>query len=193
MKCLVVIAHPLAESLCRSLADEAIAALRRAGHTIEVLDLHAEAFEPAMTPEERKSYGHETMADQRRARQLTEAEILVLVFPVWWSSFPAMLKGWFDRTWVPGVAFDHSPHGGALIPRLHGLRHALAITTFGGPAIFDWLVMWQPVRRVLQRAIIGACAPRATFRHLALYGAETVTPERYNRFADKIRNAVARL
>jgi hypothetical protein len=40
-------------------------------------------------------------------QRLQRAEILVLVFSIWWFGLPALLKGWFDRVWAPGVAFDH--------------------------------------------------------------------------------------
>ena len=52
------------------------------------------------------------------SRGSCSAEKLVFVFPQWWFNVPAILKGFFDRVLVPGVAFDHASGGGPLIPRL---------------------------------------------------------------------------
>ena len=106
------------------------------------------------------------------------AEALVLVFPTWWFGFPAVLKGWFDRVWTPGLAFDHSPGFGPMIPRLHGLQEVLAVTTMGAPAWIDWLVLRRPVRRVLRWAILKPCAPNARLTWRVLHSAEAVAEPR---------------
>ena len=82
--------------------------------------------------------------------RLKEAEALVLLFPNWWFGFPAMLKGWFDRVWGPGIAYDHASDFGPIIPRLDNLKRVLAITTMEAPRWVDRLVMWQPVKRILE-------------------------------------------
>ncbi len=116
--------------------------------------------------------------------------MLILVFPTWWSGFPALLKGWFDRVWAPGVAYDRTPSGAAMIPRLGALREVLAVTTLGGPWWADWLVMRRPLRRVLARGILGPCAPRARLTWAALYRAEAVEPERLARFEARLAAAL---
>lgn len=186
MRALVVIAHPLDDSLCKSLAKAAIATLRERGHTVEVLDLHDCGFDPVLTADERRAYYRNGSGDQEMTQQLRDAEILLLVFPTWWFGFPAILKGWFDRAWIPGTAFDNAPDNSAIMPRLTSLRHAVAITTLGSPRWVDWLVLRQPVKRILKRAIIGACAPQAKFHYLALHRAEAVSKLRFDQFAAKI-------
>ena len=89
-----------------------------------------------------------------------------------------MLKGWFDRVWTPGVAFDHSPGFGPMIPRLHGLQEVLAVTTMGAPAWIDWLVLRRPVRRILRLAILKPCAPKARLTWRVLHSAEKVQASR---------------
>ena len=118
-----------------------------------------------LTEAERRSYYAESFdatAVSGEAARLTDAEALVLVFPTWWYGFPAILKGWFDRVWSPGIAFDHSSNFGPIKPRLK-LARVLAITTIGSPWWIDTLVLWQPVRRILRIAILGACARSARF------------------------------
>lgn len=194
MKCLIVIAHPLTDSLSHALARTAIATLSAAGHEIEIEDLYQSGFAPALTPVERQSYyapAFDAAAVQPEVARLLAAEALVLVFPTWWFGFPAMLKGWFDRVWAPGVAYDHACDLGPIKPRLNRLRHALAVTSLGSPWWVDRLVLRQPVRRVLKTALLGTCAPACRFEMLSLYQAERLAPAEVERFCARITRALA--
>ncbi|MCK6423057.1 MAG: NAD(P)H-dependent oxidoreductase [Burkholderiaceae bacterium] len=195
MKCLVVIAHPVERSACRAFAEVAIEALTQSGHEVTVEDLYPCDFAAALTADERQSYysdAYDARAVQAQARRLLDAQALVLVFPTWWFGFPAILKGWFDRVWAPGIAYDHASDLGPIRPRLHGLRNALAITTLGSPWWVDHLLLRQPVRRVLKTALLGTCAPACGFQMLSLYKAERLTATDIERFGARIRRAVAR-
>lgn len=188
MKCLVVVAHPLPDSLSQSLARFATERLEEAGHEVIVEDLYGAGFDAALTEAERRSYyaaAFDASAVADEAARLTEAEALVLVFPTWWYGFPAILKGWFDRVWSPGIAFDHSSNFGPIKPRLK-LARVLAITTLGSPWWIDTLVLWQPVRRILRIAILGACARGVRFNMLSLHSAEKPAKERVARFEGRI-------
>jgi NAD(P)H dehydrogenase (quinone) len=194
MKCLVVIAHPLPDSLCRSLARFANERLKAAGHEVTVEDLYDAGFQAALTEAERTSYyapAFDASAVTGEATRLTEAETLVLVFPTWWYGFPAILKGWFDRVWSPGIAFDHASNFGPIKPRLK-LRHVLAVTSLGSPWWIDTLVLWQPVRRILRIAILGACARGVRFNMLSLHSAEAPAKERVARFEGRIAKVLDR-
>lgn len=182
-RALIVWAHPLPDSLCAALAAEVEAKARAAGWKVEVLDLNRAGFDPRLTRSERASYykGFQSDLDAELA-SLRAAEVLILVFPTWWFGFPAILKGWFDRVWAPGLAYDHAPGGGPMVPRLTGLREVLAVTTMGAPAWVDWLVMRRPLRRVLRWGIVRPCAPQARVTWRALYGAEVVSADRLARF-----------
>jgi NAD(P)H dehydrogenase (quinone) len=195
MRCLVVIAHPLPDSLCRALAAQTVAGLIAAGHVVEIENLYDAGFAPALTTTERRSYDEPAYAGaevQAQIDRLLQAEALILCFPTWWFGFPAILKGWFDRVWAPGIAYDHGLDRGPIQPRLHGLRHVLAITTLGSPRWVDWLVMRRPVRRILKTALLRPCAPRARLQMLSLYAAETATPAQIAAFGTRILNALPR-
>lgn len=192
MRALLVLAHPLSDSLCAHLAAEARTALEARGVSVDLLDLHAEHFAPALTAEERRLYGSpepgpDIVALQQR---LAAADMLVLVFPTWWFSLPAMLKGWFERVWSPGFAF--AP-GTPIRPLLTGLKSVVVVTTLGSPWWVDRLVMRQPVRRVLKTGLVFPCAPKAKFEMLSLYGVETVDGATVERFVGRIRKAIGRL
>lgn len=193
MRALVVLAHPLSDSLCAHLAHEAIDALRARGATVDILDLYAESFQPSLTEAERRLHyktpepGPDIAALQQR---LAAADTLVLVFPTWWFSLPAILKGWFDRVWAPKFAFDH---GTPIKPLLTGLKSCLVVTTLGSPWWIDHVVMRQPVRRVLRTGMLLACAPQAKFRMVSCHAAETADATRAAGFVDRIRKAIGKL
>jgi putative NADPH-quinone reductase len=195
MKCLVVIAHPASESLCRTLAATAVKTLKTSGHEVLTEDLYRHEFAPALTVAERASYygpRYETTALQPEINRLLSAEGLVICFPTWWFSFPAILKGWFDRAWAPGVAYDHANDLGSIKPRLHGLRRVLAVTSLGSPWWVDRIVMRQPVKRVLKTAILGACAPASKFEMLSFYKSETLSGAQVERFSARVERTLAK-
>lgn len=192
-RCLVVTAHPDPDSLCGWLARRAGDAAAARGWAVDRLDLYAEDFAPALTAAERAAYYATPLPPDRQGARLAEADVLILVFPTWWFGFPAILKGWFDRVWRPGVAFDHAPDLGRMIPRLDRLQRVIAVTTMGSPAWIDRLVMRQPLRRVLRTAIVGPCAPDARVDWFVLHGAEKPGAKRVGRLAARVDRRIARL
>lgn len=195
MKCLVVIAHPVTDSLCHAIASSAITTLTEAGHEVQIEDLYQTEFSPLLTVAERQSYYRapfDSAAVQSQAERLLSAEALVLVFPTWWFGFPAMLKGWFDRVWAPGVAYDHASDLGPIKPRLHNLRRALAVTSLGSPWWVDRFVMWQPVKRILKTALLGTCAPACQFEMLSLYKAERLASTEVQTFCSLIQRVLVK-
>ena len=189
----MVSAHPLADSLCQHLADTTMAEVDKYGWVAERLDLYAAQFSSQLTAEERKSYylpEFDRTAVSIEVEQLQRADILILVFPTWWFGFPAILKGWFDRVWAPGVAFAHADDLKSIKPLLSRLRWVLAVTTLGAPHWVDRLVLRRPVRRVLKTALVGACAPQAGFSMKTLYRAEAVDTVRVIDFENTVRAAI---
>ncbi len=189
MKCLVVTTHPLPNSLCRLLTDQVVSKLNVMGHEVIIEDLYDQNFDPALSAKERKSYYSDkyelsNVADQ--IDRLQEAEALILLFPTWWFSFPAMLKGWFDRVWGPGVAYDHASDFGPIKPRLDNLKKVLVITTLGSPWWVDKLLMRQPVKKVLKMALLGTCAPKSKLKFLSLYNSEKLDDQKVEKFSKKI-------
>ena len=195
VKWLVVIAHPLRESLCYALAERAVETLTATGHEVSVEDLYGQNFVASLNPAERASYyGPTYHGDAVRAEidRLLSAEGLVLCFPTWWFGFPAILKGWFDRVWGPGVAYDHADDLGAITPRLHRLQAVVAVTSLGAPWWVDRVVMRQPTGRVLKTAILGTCAPSCRFEMLSLYKSERLSGAQVNRFSERVQKALAK-
>ncbi|MCG8551083.1 MAG: NAD(P)H-dependent oxidoreductase [Desulfobacterales bacterium] len=193
MKCLVVTTHPLSNSLCKLLTDNVVNTLVSMNHDVILEDLYADKFDPVLTPGERQSYyggSFDASGVADEARRLQDADALVLLFPTWWFSFPAMLKGWFDRVWAPGIAYDHASDFGPITPRLDKLKNVLVVTTLGAPWWVDKLIMWQPVKRVIKIALLQACTKNSSLTYLSLYNSEKLTRQRIKIFRNKIEKAL---
>ncbi|MEA1830932.1 NAD(P)H-dependent oxidoreductase [Methylobacterium durans] len=194
MKVLLIYCHPRPDSFSAALRDAAIEALTNAGHAVTLRDLYAEGFDPALSKDERGRYyaedsGRGAVADHIATLQGTDA--LVLVYPTWWFGLPAMLKGWIDRVWLPGIAF-HLAGPGDLQPRLTNIRRLVVVTTYGSPRWLLWLIGW-PDWRVFRQGIRPLCAPRCRLDWLALTGMDSCPPERRLRFLAKIKVKLAKI
>ena len=193
MRVLLVYCHPVPESFCASVRDEAQRTLADRGHEIRLIDLYAENFDPVLSAEERRRYNDIPSGEPpapEHAEMLRWAEALVLVYPTWWYGLPAMLKGWFDRAWAPGVAFDLAADGGAIRPLMTNIRHLVVLTTCGAPMWWSHLV-GHPGRKTILRGIRALCAKRCRTVFLAHYRMDASTPESRTAFLGKVRRKLA--
>ncbi|MBN9053895.1 MAG: NAD(P)H dehydrogenase [Shinella sp. 65-6] len=177
MRILVVLAHPLEDSFAASVAETVRGTLAANGHAVDLLDLYREGFDPRLTPSERSRYfepSYDPSDAEPFVSRLKTADGLVLVFPQWWFNFPAILKGFFDRVFVPGIAFENDPDGGRIQPRLGNIRLFWAFTTTGSPWWVVHLYMGNPVRRLLKRGIASFCARGLDFRLVNLYDMDRI-------------------
>ncbi len=121
MHVLNVVCHPKPDSFTHALARRFEEGVASAGHTFEHADLHAEGFDPVMTARDLEQFNDVPMVPEIQAEQarVENADALCLIFPIWWFSMPAMMKGWLDRVWSAGWAYDwkHDPNGSLLKPR----------------------------------------------------------------------------
>ncbi|WP_457586802.1 NAD(P)H-dependent oxidoreductase [Ensifer canadensis] len=194
MRILLVLAHPLEDSFAASVAREANEALVAGGHSVDLLDLYREGFDPRLSMAERGSYftdSYDASLTAGLIARLQAADGIVLVFPQWWFNFPAILKGFFDRVFVPGVAFDNDPAGGRIIPRLKNIKLFWALTTTGSPWWVVHLYMGNPVRRLLKRGIAAFCAKGLDFRMLSLHDMDRATDDKRKAHLARVRRLAA--
>ena len=144
-----------------------------------------------MSKLERESYyedqfnEHQVSAD---IEQLKQVESLVLIFPTWWFSFPAILKGWFDRVWAPGHAYEHASDYGPIKQCLNNLKEMNVVTTLGSPWWVDAFILRKPVKKVLKFALLGACTTNCKFKMLSLYNSEKLSKTKVDKFVRKIES-----
>jgi NAD(P)H dehydrogenase (quinone) len=193
VRVLVLFAHPCEESFGAALHAKAIVTLRRAGHEVDDCDLYAENFQPILTAAERRVY-HDAARNRDAVasyvERLQRAEALVIVSPVWNYGFPAILKGFFDRVFLPGVSFvlvDGKVQGS-----LHNITKVVAITSYGGSRL-KAILMSDPPRHIVMRMVRGVAKPFAPFRYLAHYGMNLSTETSRSKFLAKVERTLARL
>lgn len=194
MRILVVYCHPVETSYNASLHAEVVRSLRAAGHEVDDCDLYAEGFNPVMSREERLGY-HEVPANQAPVQsyvdRLRRAEALVLCFPTWCFGMPAMLKGFFDRVLMPGVAFDISDPANVR-PALTHLKHISAVVTYGRPRWTAWF-MGDPPRKAVTRYLRLLTGGAARIDYHACYHLNVATRARLDAFRRRVGLAMARL
>ncbi|PIP97050.1 MAG: NAD(P)H dehydrogenase [Rhodobacterales bacterium CG18_big_fil_WC_8_21_14_2_50_71_9] len=193
MRVLIVHSHPDPDSynasLCRTVAET----LTRGGHELRVIDLYAEGFQPVLSREGWRAYEDAARnADgiEDHVAALRWAEGLIFVYPTWWYGLPAMLKGWLDRVWTPGVAFT-LPKDGPIAPSLTHIRKLGVVTTCGASW---WLtqVVGAPGRNLMLRGCRFLMAPRCKRLYLAHYRMDASTPQSREKFRARVRRAMAR-
>jgi NAD(P)H dehydrogenase (quinone) len=192
MQVLLVHCHPRPDSFNAALRVAAVAGLTASGHSIVQRDLYAEGFDPVLSTYQRGVYFDEAANAtglEDHVAALRQAEALVLVYPTWWFGMPAMLKGWLDRVWLPGVAFQL---GGpkALLPLLTGIRKIAVVTTYGSPWWLLWWVGW-PDRRIVRRGLRPLCARGCQIHWLGLTGMDVDRPKRRARFLARVEQKLS--
>jgi putative NADPH-quinone reductase len=192
MRVLVIFAHPVETSYQAALHKVAVESLRGAGHDVDDCDLYAENFNPVMSREERLNYHDEhvcTRPVQAYVDRVRAAEALVLNFPVWNHGYPAIMKGFFDRVFLPGVSFQLK--NGRVWPNLHNIRKLAAIVTYGGDRLRTF-VMGDPPKKTVSRALRGVIHPLARTRYIALHDLNRADDAKRARFLERVASEMRR-
>lgn len=155
---LVVSAHPDAASLTHVIAERLVAELPG---PVESADLAAEGFDPRFTLDDRSTYATGVATPEIAGEQarLDRASDVVLVFPVYWWSMPALLKGWIDRVFVNGWAFDVDPEGG-IRRRLDRLRIHLVPIAGDDAGVYDRHGYGAAFEAQIMHGIVDFCGAR---------------------------------
>ena len=191
-KALVLFAHPCEESFGAALHETIVETLRDRNWDVDNCDLNAEGFQPVLTAQERRAYHDEALnIEPVRAYvdRLRAADALILSFPVWNFGYPAILKGFFDRVFLPGVSFKLID--GKVQPNLQNIRKLAAVTTYGGTH-FRAFAAGDPPRKHFTRALWHVTRPEKT-KYLALYDMNRATGSQRSAFLGRVRREMAAL
>lgn len=195
MRVLVIYCHPDETSFASSLHAAVIESLMASGHTVTDLDLYGEGFNPIMTLEERIEYSDSpryVKSVEKYANQLASAEAIVAVYPTWWYGLPAMLKGYFDRVWAPGIAYDLTPEGSVETNRLAHIGRIAVVTTYGAPWWLIRFYMGDPERKLWSRGIRHLCARGCKLDWHAQYSMDRAKPAQLDKFLARVKSGMAR-
>jgi putative NADPH-quinone reductase len=145
-------------------------ALCTAGHDVDDLDLYAETFDPVLSAEQMMSYvdtSRNTREVEPYVARLRAAEALVLVFPVWFDGLPAIMQGYFQRVFLPGVATIIDANG-LFHPNLWNLKRLATVCAYG-ESRSDVARKLDPPRRFVRDNIGVLIDPEGRFDYYALY------------------------
>lgn len=171
MNTLIVFNHPYGGSFCGAILAAVERGLKTGGHKCRVINLDQDDFDPVMRPKDLLAFvgagragedALDAIDDQVREYKdhLEWAEHLVMIFPVWWMTTPAMTKGFIDKVIFPAIAYDMKD--GRLVSRL-SLRKVTVITTMNTPADIYREVFGNP----LEGSLI-----KGTFRQIGIENIE---------------------
>lgn len=178
MHALIVVAHHDNQSLTHALAEQVAAGLASAGHTSEIADLTTEGFDPVFCKADHAVHrGLATPPPDVRAEQarIERADTLVLVYPVYWWSMPALLKGWVDRVFTNGWAFGYSADGSTRKLLRGTTAHLLAVAG-GDTGLFERHGYREAMRVQIEHGMFDYCGAQVLSSTL-LTDSETQYPK----------------
>ncbi len=185
MKILIIYAHPNSEGHCSTILSEVKRNLDEMKAEYEVIDLYNIKYDPVLTEKELYGTKDKELSDVNKEMQkkVSEAEKLIFIYPVWWNSMPAMLKGFFDRVFTSGFAFKYRPviptkirehiirysfvarfDYGVPIPLLKGKKAVVFLTT-GAPKI-AFFITGNRFKKLIKRDILGFFGIKAKIYHI---------------------------
>lgn len=212
MNILIVHAHPEPDSFCSAMKDLAINTLQQAGHHVQISDLYAMNWNPvasaadftlrsnpnylAYALEQRHAHGRQALSADISAElgKLLWADLLILNFPLFWCSVPAILKGWIDRVLISGVCY-----GGLRFYDRGGLvgKRALLSFSLGGQAHMfanEGAVHgdWEPMLRPLQRGTL-AYTGLSVLPPFSAYHVPYISPQARDKILEEYREYLQHL
>jgi len=192
MRVLVLHSHPVESSYGAALHKQTVESLEKAGHEVDDCDLYAENFDPVLSRHDRliyHDYPQNTELVKPYVDRLKQADGLVLVTPVWNFGFPAILKGYFDRVWLPGVSFELV--NGKVESRLRHIRKLGAVLTYGATP-FRAFVAGNPPKKIVKRVLRAQINPLRPVTFLAHYDMNNCTPGTRAEFLQRVKAAMER-
>lgn len=186
MKHLIIYTHPNTKSFCAAVRDTYISALTTAGHETETLDLYALKFKAALDGDDFAKFAAKQLPDDIKAAQaaIAKADVVTLIYPIWWMSFPAVLKGFLDRVLIKGFAYDFGENG---LRKLMTGKKVILINTTGLPrSNYDETGNRTHIQKLSADGIFGFCGFEIT-RHIFLYAVPFITADDRKALLDKIQ------
>jgi NAD(P)H dehydrogenase (quinone) len=186
MKATVIFAHPWHGSFNKAILDTVLAAYRQKGKEYQVIDLNKDGFDPVMHENELKLYSKGVAIDENISRyqtMLKESDELLFVFPVWWFSIPAILKGFIDKVMLKDFAYVEGRI--RLIGLLNNIRKTAVITTSEFPTWYISLIMGDPIRSFIRGTLRSVGFRRVRWMNNDM--TSTGSDKKRLRFLEKVR------
>lgn len=153
MKVVIVFNHPYEGSFCNAILNSVTTGLQKSKHTIDIIHLDKEGFNPVMTGADLKAFRDKKPVDPKVIEynnRIKNADHLIFIFPIWWELMPAMTKGFVDKVIFPGIAYDYKDASNTLMkPLWNNLQGFTMITTMNTPNYLYWLLFGNAVKKAM--------------------------------------------
>jgi NAD(P)H dehydrogenase (quinone) len=169
MRHLVIAAHPSTKSFNHAVVETYGSVLMERKHRVECRDLYALKFNPVLSARDLAAVSRRKASRDIQAEQVAirRADVITLISPLWWSGFPAMLKGYFDRVFCAGFAYVIK--GGQYLPRLSGKKGVIITTSGATTEELRSSGTLRAVRTIYDQGLMEFCGIEMV-RHLYLSG-----------------------
>ncbi len=157
MKALVVYAHPNDKSFNHAIKDEIILMLKEKNAEIRINDLYKEKFNPVLAPSDFEKLAKGTASDDvlKYQTDVKWSEIIIFIYPIWWASMPAILKGYIDRVFSHGFAYKSGKNG---VEGQLSDKKVFVINTTGSPfSLYSETGMHDAIKKLSDFAIFDFC------------------------------------
>jgi len=189
MKNLIIYAHPSEKSFNSAILKTVIEALNSKNEDYKLIDLYKENFKPTLDISDFSKMAEKTYSDdvKRYQQMIKESDKLIFIYPTWWWSYPAILKGFIDRVFSYGFAYRYN-NG-----KIEGLlnQKALIFTTTGGTKeVYDGYKINEIITRQIKEGVLGFCGIKEITMKI-FYAVPTVdnsTREKYLKEVKEIIN-----
>jgi len=187
---LVIIGHPDPESYCSALSRAYIDGAAGRHAQIRTIDLSQISFDPNL------KYGYRKRTELEEAlieaqEFIRWADHLVIVYPTWWGTMPAILKGFFDRVLLPGFAYQYRKDSSFWDKLLTG-KSARLIVTMDTPSWYNRLIYWHAGHLLMKRNILGFCGIKPV-RVTEIGPVNSSSEEQRHKWLEKVKLLGARL
>ena len=187
MKTLIVYYHPHEGSFCSAIREAVTSGLHNGGHEHKIIDLSKDGFDPVMREKDLKVFVQAGREGEdgldgvdpfvlRYRKKLHWAEHIVMIFPIWWMTMPAMVKGFIDKVIFPGVAYKMED--GKLVSLLKGLKQVTVITTMNTPS--------DVYRNVFGNSLEGSLI-KGTFNQIGVHDIRWISLNKVKQSGDEMR------
>ncbi|RNF83263.1 NAD(P)H-dependent oxidoreductase [Montanilutibacter psychrotolerans] len=165
---LVINGNPKPDSFCRSLAESYARGASERGHHVETVHLAELRFDPSLWHgyDQRQELEPDLLALKQ---QILAAQHLVFAYPIWWGGMPSLMKGMFDRLFLPGIAFRYHDGSNTRWERLLAGRSAQLLVSMDTPPwYFRWIYRMPGIHQ-MRRTILEFCGVKPV--RVATFGA----------------------
>lgn len=156
MNTLIIYANYKENSFTAAIRDTISDILHQNGHQIVVRDLYEMKFNPILSKEDLESLDKNIFPVDimREQKFITWSDLMIFVYPIWWSGMPAILKGYIERIFTPGFAFEYSENGP--VPLLKD-KKLILINTSGSKRVFQQEKRKEALDIITKDCIFGIC------------------------------------